>query len=374
MQRTHEGVNPITWCGIITVTCLVLFLFQKILWLVVPFLLALVLHYLLAPLVKRMVLAGLTYTFSAGVLTGIFLMVLTILFILLYPWMMANAVHFPTVIARYLAGGFSILDALLEPLERHFLVKANFSEALRFEFQSMQQGIADRQVSMMLSTIAFWLPSLLLVPVIAFFMLKEGAYFRKFIGSAVPNAYFEQTLSLIHAIDRVAKLYLLGLVKVVLLDMTMLWVGFSLLEVPFPILLGALAAIVGQIPYIGPLLGCVVALLVAGTHHPGDVLLAYQIIGLFLVVRLLDDIVFIPHLIGKNLSIHPLLSILMLFIGGSIAGVAGLMLVLPVLGVVMLLGKTLEQIITDRRLRARYVFSQRLREREARRDLDSHRS
>jgi predicted PurR-regulated permease PerM len=83
----------------------------------------------------------------------------------------------------------------------------------------------------------------------------------------------------------------------------------------------------------------------------------------------LDDIVFIPHIIGNSLSIHPLLSILMLFIGGSVAGVAGLMLVLPMLSIVMLLGETLEIVLTDPRLRARHVFAAKLHKGIAERDL-----
>jgi predicted PurR-regulated permease PerM len=218
-------------------------------------------------------------------------------------------------------------------------------------------------------TVGAWLPSLLLMPVITYFLLKEGDRFRKFLGRAVPNAYFEKTLYLTHAIDRSARLYLLGLVEIALIDMALLWLAFSLLGLPSPILLGTMVGIVGQIPYLGPLLGCFISLLVAGTHFPGDIALAYEIIGLFIVMRILDDVVFIPHIIGKSLSIHPLISLLMLFIGGSIAGVAGLMLVLPMLGVVMLLGETYEIVMTDPRLLARHVYANRLRAIAARSDL-----
>ena len=57
--------------------------------------------------------------------------------------------------------------------------------------------------------------------------------------------------------------------------------------------------------------------------------------------------------LGKSLNIHPLLTVLMIFVGGAVAGVPGLMLVLPVLGVVMGLGETSGQLLTDPRLRAR---------------------
>lgn len=369
MNRNTPG--PIAWCGIIAATCLLLILFQKILWLVVPFLLALLLHYLLAPLVRRMVLAGFNSDISVALLTGAFLLLLTALLLLIYPWAIANAEDLPATITRHLAGGYTLIDHVMTSLEQRFafIGKAHLSDQIRQEFAAVQGHFADRYLGSAMTTAGAWLPSLLLIPVITYFLLKEGASFRKFLGNAVPNAYFEKTLYLTHAIDRTARLYFLGLAKIALIDMALLWLGLSWLGLPSPILLGTTAGLLGQIPYVGPMLGCLTALLVAGTNFPSDVTLAYEIIGLFIGIRLLDDFVFLPHIIGKSLSIHPLLSVLMLFIGGSIAGVAGLMLVLPMLGIVMLLGETLEIVLTDARLRARHRFAAQLRTRATTSDL-----
>jgi predicted PurR-regulated permease PerM len=371
MKAARNNPGPIAWCGIIAATCLMLFLFQKVLWLVVPFLLALVLHYLLAPLVRRMVLAGFSSNFAVALLTGALLLLLVLCLLLLYPWAIANAENLPATLTRYLAGGYSLIDPLLTSLEQKFtfIGKAHLAEQVHQKFTAMQGHFADQYLGSALTTAGTWIPSLLLVPVIAYFLLKEGASFRKFLGEAVPNAYFEKTLYLTHAIDRTARLFFLGLVKIALIDMALLWLGLSWLGLPSPIALGSTVAILGQIPYIGPLLGCTTALLVAGTSFPGSIELAYQVIGLFVLLRLLDDIVFIPHIIGNSLSIHPLLSILMLFIGGSVAGVAGLMLVLPMLSIAMLLGETLEIVLTDPRLRARHAFATKLHKSIAERDL-----
>jgi predicted PurR-regulated permease PerM len=116
-------------------------------------------------------------------------------------------------------------------------------------------------------------------------------------------------------------------------------------------------------------MGCLVSLLVVGTDFPDKVSMAYSVIALFVIIRLLDDFVFIPTVVGKSLRLHPLLSILMLFVGGTIAGIAGLMLALPMLGIIMLLGETMEIILTDQRLRARHAFALQLRKQSAESDL-----
>ncbi|HJW25137.1 MAG TPA: AI-2E family transporter, partial [Rhodocyclaceae bacterium] len=81
------------------------------------------------------------------------------------------------------------------------------------------------------------------------------------------------------------------------------------------------------------------------------------------------DFVFMPLTVGRSLKMHPLLTVLMIFIGGAVAGVPGLMLVLPVLGVMMVLGETIGMVVTDPRLRARHVHARRLRRRMVTRDL-----
>ena len=107
----------------------------------------------------------------------------------------------------------------------------------------------------------------------------------------------------------------------------------------------------------------------ASTDAPADPLIAYSAIGVFIAVRLLDDFIFMPMTLGRSLQIHPLMTVVMIFAGGTVAGVAGLMLVLPILGVVMVIGETLGVLITDPRLRARHRNAMALRRKQASADL-----
>ena len=371
MNLDSSSPGPITWCGILAVTCLLLFLLQNILWLVVPFFLALVLYYLLDPFAEKMILSGYTHRFAAGTLSGIFLLATISLLMFLYPLVISNLDSWQDTLSRYLAGGYSLIDIVLKGLEQQFSFARNaqLADSVRDNVASLQSSFAERYLGSLIMTLAAWLPSLLLIPLVTYFLLKEGNHFRQFLGRAVPNAFFERTLYLSHAIDRAARLYFVGLIKLAAIDTLMLTAGFWLLGFPAPIFLGIVTGILGQVPYVGPLVGLIIALLVSGTDFPGNVSMAYSVVVLFLLIRLLDDFVFIPSVVGKSLNLHPLLSILMLFAGGAIAGIAGLMLALPLLGVVLLLGQTLEILLTDPRLRARHAYARQLRDIAARRDL-----
>ncbi len=371
MSKSHSNPGPVTWAGIIAATCLMLFLSQKILWLVVPFLLALVLYYLLEPMAKRMVLAGISRNLAASSLSGAFLLFLIAVLLILYPIILPQVDQWQDTLAHYLNGGLSLLDTVVHGLEHQFgfMRNAHLSENIHSSFDALQEHFAERYMGTVVLTVIEWLPSLLLIPIITFFLLKEGGSFRQFLGHAVPNAYFEKTLFLSHAVNHAARLYFVGLFKLALLDILMITVGLWILGIHSALMLGVLVGLISQIPYVGPLAGCMVSLLVVGTDFPNTLSMAYGVIILFVCIRLLDDFVFIPTIVGKSLHLHPLLSILMLFVGGTIAGISGLMLALPMLGIIMLLGETLEIIFTDQRLRARHAFALKLRKQSAASDL-----
>ena len=71
-------------------------------------------------------------------------------------------------------------------------------------------------------------------------------------------------------------------------------------------------------------------------------------------MRLLDDFVFMPLTVGRSLHMHPLVTVLMILLGGAVAGVSGLLLVMPVLGVVMVAGQIVGELVTDERVLARH--------------------
>ena len=371
MVNDSENAGPVTWCAIIAVTCLLLLLFNKILWLVVPFLFGFILYYLLSPLSKRLVLAGASVEGAALTLSMAFLLVMGGWLLVIYPWAVDNAGEWQKTFLRYLAGGSLVLENILTVLQKKifFLSNSDISTSLHQFLHDIGGQLSARNFSASILTLASWLPSFLLIPLITYFLLKDGEQLRKFFGGAVPNAYFEKTLYLIYAMDRTARLYFMGLFKLATIDALLLSTGLWLLGIPSAFLLGIIAAILGTIPYLGPLLGCALVVLISATDFPGNSEHVYWVIGLFGLVRVLDDFLLMPYIIGNSLRIHPLLTLLMFFVGEAIAGVAGLMLVIPVLGIVMVIGETLEIVFRDTRLHARHAYAKHLQRRLDEQDI-----
>ena len=369
-RRGNRGSGPVVWASIIATTCLLLVLFQKVLWFVVPFLLALILYYFLYPPVKVLIYRGMSREAAASLVILLFLGLVTVIGISLTPWVAGQLADGEDTVGRYLQGGLQLLDSSLRKLEAHWttLASARIADTVAARLAQGAGTVADHLEPVIIGIMA-WTPSLLLAPFLAFFFLRDGHRFQRFLGAAVPNAFFEKTLYLLHKVDRTSRAYFQGLINLTVLDAVTLAGGLWLLGIPGPLALGLICAVLAWLPYVGSILGGLLVVLVAATDFPDAPHVAYWAIALFVMVRLLDDFVYMPLTIGKSLALHPLVTVLMIFVGGAVAGVAGLMLVLPVLGVVMVIGETIGVIVTDPRLRARHRHAQALRRQYASSDL-----
>lgn len=367
-KLNHES-GPVVWAAIIAATLGLLLVFRGALWLVVPALLALLLYYALYPLMQALILRGMARERAATVTMLAFLIGMAVVVSLIAPGVASQSIDGQATATRYLRGGMHLFQSTLHTLEAKFAPFAQIHLAEAVTRRLDQSDSIVEHLEPLTLAIATYLPSLLLAPFLAYFFLRDGGRFKNLLCRAVPNAYFERSLTLIYQIDRIAGAYFLGLLKLTVLDTVTLACGLWLLGFPGALALGLICALLAWIPYVGSILGGVLVLLVAATDFAGMPSMAYSAASLFVLVRLLDDFVYMPMTIGRELHVHPLLTVLMIFAGGAMAGVPGMMLVLPVLGVVRIIGETLGMVGTDARLWARHRHALRLRRQMAARGL-----
>jgi predicted PurR-regulated permease PerM len=106
--------------------------------------------------------------------------------------------------------------------------------------------------------------------------------------------------------------------------------GFAVLGVPYPVLLGVLAAILEFIPLVGPIVLATLAAFVGALHAPVSALWVFAFLG---ILRFVEDYVIYPRLIRRGISLHPLAVIVAVLAGPGLAGVAGVFLAVPVVAV-----------------------------------------
>ncbi len=171
----------------------------------------------------------------------------------------------------------------------------------------------------------------ILAPIIALFILLEGAAMQKAVVALVPNRYFETVLVLLHRVDRQIAGYLRGTASesalVALLMSLVLWIA----GMPKAWAFGLLYGVTNVIPMLGPVLGAGAGLLfslVEPTAPSMSVLVAC-----YGVVYLLDAMFINPLVVGKSLNLHPLAIILGISVGGHVAGILGMLVSIPLIAI-----------------------------------------
>ncbi|HCA80032.1 MAG TPA: hypothetical protein DEP53_09895 [Bacteroidetes bacterium] len=172
------------------------------------------------------------------------------------------------------------------------------------------------------------LVTLAIVPFVTYFILADGHRAFENVIERVPNRYFEMTLNVIQKI----RSQLVGYLKGWILDSMIVGIlsitGLAILGVDYAVVIGVMAGIANLVPYLGPIVGASLAILVSLTQV-GTFEMVGPIVIMTVIIRLIDDFVVQPLCFARSVDMHPLTVILLLLIGHEILGVGGMLLAIP---------------------------------------------
>jgi predicted PurR-regulated permease PerM len=171
-----------------------------------------------------------------------------------------------------------------------------------------------------------YLPWLVLIPVLAFFLLKDAESLRQAALNALPQRFRGKGYRLFEELNTTLAAYIRAQLLACVLVGTACGIGFAVLGLPYAVLLGVLAGVLEFIPLVGPLAMAVIAGVVAALHAP---MLALWSTGFLAVIRVIEDYVVYPRLMGRGIRLHPLAVILAVLAGLELGGAAGIFLAIP---------------------------------------------
>jgi predicted PurR-regulated permease PerM len=177
-----------------------------------------------------------------------------------------------------------------------------------------------------------YVPWLILIPILAFFLLKDVEGFRRSALQMLPRGrwrwrgdeFFQDVNSTIAAYTRaqLTACLLIGLVCSL---------GFTVLGLPGGLVMGFMAGVFEFVPLVGPLAIAIMAALLAFLHAgPFSAFLVLLFLG---ILRIAQDYFIYPRLIGQGIHLHPLAVIFAILSGAELAGVAGIFLAIPVVAI-----------------------------------------
>ncbi len=186
-------------------------------------------------------------------------------------------------------------------------------------FESLTRGVLSAAAT---------LTNFFIIPVYIVLMLLFRDFLKEFIIRAFSRGDEERMHKLINKVKSVVQYYILGMLIVIsilaVLNSTMLW----MLGVNHALFFGVFAAILNVIPFVGPLIGSILPIIYAlvtmdSLWIPIAVLLGFYIIQLF------ESNLFTPSIVGRQVSLNPLVTLLAIFIGAQIWGLIGMILFIP---------------------------------------------
>ncbi|MBF0297289.1 MAG: AI-2E family transporter [Oligoflexia bacterium] len=176
-----------------------------------------------------------------------------------------------------------------------------------------------------------------LVPLILFFLLKDGREFRFSFLKLVPNTIFERTYFLIYQFHKQLGNYIFAKFVEASIVGTITTVGLWCLDMKFSILLGGIAAITNIVPYVGPLLGIVPAVILASVEHGVFSSMTAAVAILFIVANVIDIAFVFPLLVSKIVDLHPLVVVISVILGSQYMGIVGMIVSIPVAAILKLI-------------------------------------
>ncbi len=191
---------------------------------------------------------------------------------------------------------------------------------------------AKTYITETLPVVVLFLPWLVLIPILGFFLLKDAESFRRSALKMLPRGrmrwrgdeFFQDVNSTLAA-------YIRAQLTACLLIGIICTIGFFLLEVPYWLALGMVAGLFEFIPLAGPLAVMIIAGVVASFVSGSKVAL---VLAFLLILRVVHDYVIYPRIIGQGIHLHPLAVVLAILCGEELAGLAGIFLAIPVVAII----------------------------------------
>ena len=331
------GEVPARLVGIAIILALVILLVLTVRVLLVPFVGALFLAYLLEPGIVVLQRRGMGRGNAFIVMLGLCSVVLLLLLMMAPGWLTLESV-----------GGFKgIFPAKVETSLTSFdkWVKKQIPVFRKVDISSKitQRAVdfAEQAATELPSMAANLTVNLMLIPFMAYFLVRDGRSLRRSIVNLVPNRYFEMALSMFHRIDQQIGGYLRGrLIECILagiVQMLLMGGAEAILGIRQPniLLISGVSGVLNLIPYVGPVFGAIFGtILYLGADLPNSSIWAntsiWALLAVIAIVHLIDNIVIAPAVLSHNVDLHPLTVVLALVIGGEVLGVLGLLIAVPV--------------------------------------------
>lgn len=305
-----------------------------------PVILALVLYYLINPLIN--VLESKLHVNRIISIAFVFIIILALLI-----WGVMSLIPFVQSQVDSLVKNWpQYWDSLNKSLQNMFsdpklhivkerLATTNASITKSFE-KSMSQILPQtmNNLSSAVSVLTNVVMILLTAPFILFFMLKDDKKFKVSVVKFVPNRLKESVSDMLSEISQSLSSYITGQLTVAFWVAVMFFVGYLIIGQRYALILGIVAGILNLIPYVGSALALIPSLVIAAFIAPSMVI---KVLIVFAVEQTIETRVISPIIVGNKMQMHPVTTILVLLVSAGLYGLVGMIAGIPIFAILKII-------------------------------------
>ncbi|HLQ39750.1 MAG TPA: AI-2E family transporter [Tetragenococcus sp.] len=206
---------------------------------------------------------------------------------------------------------------------------ATYGEKIMASVTEMIQNISKitvQSIGSFFGAVASIIVALLTMPIILFYLLKDGKNLAPYLVDFLPTKMRKPTMKVLVEMNQQVSYYIRGQLTVAFLVAVMFMTGFSIINLDYAITLGILAGILNLVPYIGSFLAMVPAIFLGIVGGP---LLLIKILIVFAIEQTIEGRFVSPLVLGNQLAVHPVTILLVLLTSGKLFGFVGVVLGIP---------------------------------------------
>jgi len=302
---------------------------------VFPLVIGIVISYILLPLVDYF--EKLKFSRTAGILLAILASILLIMavFIWLIPVLAGNIKDVTKVLPDFYHTVINRFESFVENN-----VPDNWHTDIMKEIDNFFLNMQHKLIAGLYGFISL-LPKTLTVIIdvligwiLSFYILKDKELIIRNLKYFFPEKYREDIICFLRDIHRVVVRFIQGQLIIAFIIGIIETAGLYIAGVPYAPLLGFIGGISNVIPYFGPYIGAVPAVIIALTISPWKALLAVLV---FVVVQQIDNLFLSPRIIKEKLGLHPVTTIMSVLVGGRLFGFFGLVFAVPLVAMIKII-------------------------------------
>jgi len=309
------------------VTIAGLYFFYRVRIILIPFIFAFFLAYVLNPVVETVEERGLSRSISILVVYAAVSIMFTLLIMFGVPKITGELNKLGRAVPGISSEVYEVLR-IIETKYSRFALPEGIKQVLDDHIAGLEKSVINitKEFTEGLIKTFSYLWGFLIAPILAYYVLKDIDRIKQSFVLTIPRRYRADTMAIMRDIDDILKGFLKGHLLISVIVGILTGTGMYLIGLEFAFLIGILAGIAELIPYLGPFLSGIPSIGLALLESKKTAIFAGLVI---LTVQQLENAVISPKILSKSMGLHPLVLLFALLAGGELFGFIGVLIAVP---------------------------------------------